>query len=56
MPDYHVRHKYLETILKVIGAYAPQKHEEVTDTYEDRLQRLKDGYKATQAAKKGDDE
>ena len=50
VPDYHVRHKYLETILKVIGAYAPQKHEEVTDTYEDRLRRLKEKYEASQAA------
>ncbi len=47
VPDYHIRHKYLETILKVIGAFAPQKHEEVTDTYEDRLRRLRDKHKKT---------
>ena len=55
VPDYHIRHKYLETILKVIGAFAPQKQEVVTDTYEDRLRRMRDKHKKTMG-QKGDDE
>jgi hypothetical protein len=40
VPDYHVRHRYLETVLKVMGAFAPQKHEDVTETHEDRIRRM----------------
>lgn len=26
-PDFHARHKYLDTLLKIRGDYAPEKHE-----------------------------
>ncbi len=55
VPDYHIRHKYLETTLKVIGAFAPQKQEVVTDTFEDRLRRMKEKHEA-RMAQEADDE
>jgi len=26
-PDFHARHKYLDTLIKIKGGYAPEKHE-----------------------------
>ena len=41
-PDWRIRHKYLETVLKIKGAYHDKTARHVEETYEQRLRRLKE--------------
>jgi hypothetical protein len=54
VPDYSIRHRYLETVLKVMGAFAPQKHEDVTETHEDRILRMMADQAIDDAVERGD--
>jgi phage terminase small subunit len=41
VPDWRIRHRYLETVLKIKGAYPDKTVRHVEETYEQRLRRLK---------------